>query len=367
MDIAASKTGAVSILEDFSGYVRSDPGDCQWIFVIGTHGLIPWAERITDPGQIKDEAGIRVIERPDVKRSWGARLKFEFFTGKSFIDSLKPDVVFSMENTMPHIRTGIKKVLYVHQPLGYQDIKRFSLFNKEERHFAVYQHFISRLIDASVRRSDTVIVQTRWMRSAVIKKTGVGPEKVYAILPPLPEIPDGLKRRPFDPKTFIFPSGPIVYKNHECVIKAVHILREKGITDLKVIFTLTEEEAGERLANMAADLKENLEWRGRMERRELFEAYTSSVLIFPSYIETYGYPPAEARSVGGAVLASDTPFCREVLEGYPRCWFFHPFRPQELAELIERVMSGQMSPEIVCPETSPAGSAWGEVVKVVTA
>ena len=366
MDIAASKTGAESVLKDFSEYLKNEPDGNEWVFITGVPDIIPAAKNLEAPEQLKGEPGIYSLLRKDVKSSWLNRLKFEWFTGAGYIRKLKPDLVFSMENTLPGGRFGVRTALYVHQPLGFQKTKRFSLLKKEERHFAVYQHFISKLIDSSIKRADRVIVQTHWMRRAVLEKLHVPAEKVYAILPPLPESPKGSGEGRFDEKLFVFPSGPIIYKNHECVIKAAQLLNEKGIRDFKVIFTLTEKEAGEKLVALSKNTENNVEWRGRIERKSLFDLYRTGTLIFPSYIETYGYPPAEARSVGGMVLASDTPFCREVLEGYGNAGFFDPFSPVELSELMQAVMEKKLCPA-VREDSSVSSGSWAEVVKAVTA
>ena len=366
MDIAASKTGAETVLKDFSEYVRDNPDGNEWVFITGVAGIIPAAQKVDSPEKLTGEEGVYSLLRSDVKSSWGQRLKFEWFTGEGYIRSLKPDIVFSLENTLPSGKLGAKTVLYIHQPLGFQETKRFSLFKKEERHLAIYQYFISKLIDSSAKRADRVIVQTRWMREALLKKLRVPAEKVRAILPPLPGAPEGLEDVPFDEKLFIFPSGPIIYKNHECVIRAAKLLNERGFTDFEVIFTLTEEEAGEKLVSLSAETKNNIRWKGRMERKSLFSIYKRGTLIFPSYIETFGYPPAEARSVGGMVLASDTPFCREVLEGYGNAGFFDPFSPEELSRLMQGIIEGKTRPRTFKDNEVSSGS-WAEVVKAVTA
>ena len=71
--------------------------------------------------------------------------------------------------------------------------------------------------------------------------------------------------------------------------------------------------------------------------------YNRSTLIFPSYIETVGLPLLEARELGSIILASDCPFSREVLDGYENAYYFDPFNPQELADYMKRVISGDIA------------------------
>ena len=61
-------------------------------------------------------------------------------------------------------------------------------------------------------------------------------------------------------------------------------------------------------------------------------------------------PLAEARQLGTVILASDCPFCHEVLEGYENAYYFHPFREEELAELMEQVICGKIKPKEIKKE-----------------
>jgi len=337
LDTAASKTGALSVLRDFYARIcrlsKEKTDNNEWFFIIGVRGLIEEPE---------DNPRIRVVLREDVKRSRFKRLLFDHFTGKKYLAGFKPDVIFSLQNTLP---SGAEKlgetVIYLHQPLGFQKIKRFSFFNRWERELAVYQHLIASEIDRSLKRADRIIVQTKWMKAAVMEKDGIPEEKVDIIPPQLPKLGDLCKPiTPVSP-TFIFPAGAILYKNHQCIADALKILSEKGIRDLKVIFTEKREDLP--WVTVPDECKDLIEWRGMLGREELTGLYRSSVLLFPSYIETYGLPLAEARSLGTPILAADTPFAREILSGYDRAGFFPPFEPDRLASLMEDLIVNSAS------------------------
>ncbi|WP_236300697.1 glycosyltransferase, partial [Enterobacter bugandensis] len=40
------------------------------------------------------------------------------------------------------------------------------------------------------------------------------------------------------------------------------------------------------------------------------------IIVFPSYIESYGLPLIEAASLGKKIICSDLPYSRDVLSGY---------------------------------------------------
>ena len=376
-DIAASKTGALSVLRDFYDHIAENETDGnEWIFVLGDRLL-------------KERGNIRVIVRDDVKASRKNRLMFDLRTGADFFAGLKPDVLFSMQNTLPVGYRG-RQALYVHQPLGYQNWKRFSLFKAEEREYAVYQKLIRRMIDASVKRADKIIVQTEWMRKAVAAKTGVSEDRIVKIMPDV-KVPAELMEEtarescsgnapentgsncPAGCNSFFYPAGEILYKNHGCILEAIGILKSRGISDFTVAFTLNR---GDIPCLDKYPEHEQVRYLGRIPREEVFRRYRNDILLFPSYIETFGYPPAEARAVGGRILASDCPFCHEVLEGYGRAEYFDPFKPEELAAWMEKAMRGELFREesgAACGSTeqplSSAGSggrsSWAEVVREI--
>ena len=362
IDIAASKTGALSILNDFYEYVKQYESMHEWIFLLSK----PYLE---------ETEHIKVIEMPQVKKNWFERICFDMVTGASYIEKLKPDLVFSLQNTLLRGYRG-KQVVYIHQPLGFQTEKKFSLLKSSEREYAIYQHLIGRLINASARKADRVIVQTKWMREAVIKKAHAKADRVVAIMPDVENMgqPDPKVQRRNN--LFFFPSGVMIYKNHECVLKACTILNQKGITDFEVVFTISD--LGEVTDYQYDNKHEIVKCLGHIEKQEVINYYQRSVLLFPSYIETFGYPLAEARQFESLILASDEPFCHEVLEGYSNAYYFNPFSPTELAELMEKMIKGNIiksdSDKIIREATEDTNSeaehitkksSWAKVVETI--
>ena len=337
-DIAASKTGALSVLKDFYSYVKENGKAHEWIFLLSDK-------------YVEETDNIKVITLPEVKNR-KKRLMFDFKEGADYIASLKPDVLFSLQNTLPYGYKG-RQVVYVHQPLGYQKMKKFSFLKSSEREYAVYQYIIGRMIDSSVKRSDKVIVQTDWMKKAVACKTGTLFDKITKVLPDVEDLSeyriDGERKG----NLFIFPSGEVLYKNHTCILKAAAILRKMGINDFDIRFTITEDVL-KRLC--PDDEYENVTCLGPVERTELLKSYNERILIFPSYIETFGYPLAEAKSMNGMVLASDCPFSREILKDYDNARLFDPFKPEELAELMNQCINGEIDINKSCEVKDSADS-----------
>lgn len=350
LDIAASKTGALTILRDFYDYIRSNPGNNEWIFITGTEDALPETGPSCDGknagsddpcGEGNPGGSIRVICRPDVKASSKNRLRFDLLTGAAYIKSFKPDVLFSLQNTLPRGIKGVKKVLYVHQPLGYQKIRRFSFLKKEERHLAAYQYLYSILVNSSVKASDQTIVQTDWMREAVRKKTGK--KEIVKITPDVADISVYGEYAEFDKRSFFYPAGDLLYKNHAVIEEAAGILNSNGIGDFELIFTN----------------------RKPMTRPEVCSLYFKSTLIFASYIETFGLPLAEAMQTGNPILAAYTPFAREILSDYENAYYFDPFDAVGLSELMKKVLDGTIAPK-KGRQVSPGKSSYSKIVRLLT-
>lgn len=337
-DIAASTGGAMTVLRDFYRCVCDNDTENEWIFLLG--------ERY-----FEETDNVKIIPMPDIKKSGLKKLLFDFFTGRKFISALKPDVVFSMQNI---ITFGLKvpQVTYIHQSIPFQTVKKFSFLKGSERKLAVIQHLIGAIIKASAKRSTRVIVQTQWMKEAVCKQCRIAADRVSVVMPQVKPFAF-TNAVAFDPTAFFYPTAPGIYKNNAAVYAASEQLAQQGL-DCRVTLTLPEEKSRGQVTCV-----------GRLPYDEVVARYHSSTLLFPSYIETFGYPLAEARQAGTVVLASDTAFSREVLAGYENAYFFDPFKPLELAVLMERVIRGDIVRQEIPAAQTAQRDSWAEVMDIV--
>ena len=335
-DIAASTGGALTVLKEFYRAVREHGGDHQWIFLLGD-------------ALLEETDNIRVIVCRDVKASGLKKLWFDLFSGRRFIKKLKPDAVLSLQNI---ITFGVKvpQAVYIHQSIPFQKVKKFSFFRGSERKLAVIQKLIGRLIKRSARKSDCVIVQTRWIREAIADQCKLPNEKFFVATPNIKGVAPGLDH--FDTAKFFYPTAGGIYKNNQAVYRASEILNSRGLVHE---ITLTLPEQGSRGSVRCV---------GRIPYEDVIGHYRESTLVFPSYIETFGYPLAEARQVGTMILASDTPFSREVLDGYENAYFFDPFNVEALADLMGQVTTGTVAPKLAAALEQPEDS-WLAVLDTV--
>ena len=338
-DIAASTGGALTVLTEFYNCVKQNDRENEWIFLLGDHLL-----------EETDNIKIRVLK--DVKRSGFKKLIFDFFTGKKYICNLQPDIVVSLQNI---ITFGLKipQILYIHQSIPFQKTKKFSFFKARERKLAVYQYLIAAIIKRSAKKSHKVIVQTEWIRQAICKTCKVPLQKVIKITPNVKEIPIPNRIKDFQNNRFFYPTSDDIYKNNKLIYDASSIL-EKQKKEHTIIMTLP---IG-RSQGMVQCI-------GRVPYEQVLEQYEISTLLFPSYIESFGYPLAEARKIGTVVLASDTPFAREVLAGYENAYFFDPFKAEELAMLMSRVIAGEIERRPIFLKQEERNDSWLMMLKQI--
>jgi glycosyltransferase involved in cell wall biosynthesis len=76
---------------------------------------------------------------------------------------------------------------------------------------------------------------------------------------------------------------------------------------------------------------------GQVSRENVFEMYSKSVLLFPSFVESFGLPLLEARLSECIIIASSCPFCREILDGYDKVSYFEPMEYRKMGKLINEV------------------------------
>jgi glycosyltransferase involved in cell wall biosynthesis len=335
---AARWGGALSVLRSLHHHAAAGDGTHDWVFLIGGD-LLPAGP------------GITLSMVPELQLSRRRRLLLEAGFGTSAISRWEPDVVISLQNTMPR---GLKArtVLYVQQSVPFQTEFNYSLLRPDQRSLAVYQHLIGALTKWSVRSCDLVVVQSQWMQEAVQRSTGVPHDRLLVAPPDLLPIDAPSPRPPFDARQFVYPTYPSPYKNNEAIYEACRILDQQGVPGVQALLTIA---SGPHVPGVRHV--------GHMPRTDFVSLLSRSTLLFPSFFETVGLPLLEAQAIGIPVLAADRPYAREALAGYPNAAFFDPLAPTDLARLMRGVIDGRMGPS---PAHAPeASGGWDKIMRAI--
>ena len=166
------------------------------------------------------------------------------------------------------------------------------------------------------------------MRNAVIKQFNWDSTKIFVTKPNLVKIPiEQISNLEFKDKKFhiFYPAHKAIFKNHELIIRALrHIKNQKKkiYDNLMIHFTIDDDLGNDRngtIINLIKDLKVNahIKLEGKLSYETVLSFYKScNLMLFPSYIETFGLPLIEAASFGIPILATDMDYAREVIGGY---------------------------------------------------
>lgn len=324
-DVHASESGALAVLDDLYKQIRNySDKSVKWVFVVSTP-------------EYEETKEITVRRFPWVKRNWGYRYYFDTVTTRKLLNKFKPDKVFSLQNKGIDFSKK-KQLVYLHLPFILTDHK-FDIKVDGKKLWA-YQNIISKSIFRSLRKVDMTIVQTEWMKEALVKKAGVNADKIVVQQPDIKcnAIRDFIDC-PENRKRIFYPATAFTYKNHLTLLKALNYATEKGLKDYEVIFTIRTDENTytQKLYEYATVHNLNVDFNGPIPREKVFEMYARSILVFPSYVESFGLPLLEAKLSGTYIMASDTPFCHEILDGYDKVEFFEKFDYLGLGKLILRL------------------------------
>ncbi|MDT2764687.1 glycosyltransferase [Enterococcus asini] len=317
-DIAASTGGAISILQDLYDDILKNDSDNEWCFMLSNEYV-----------QAKNNVNILLFEKEKKYRI--IRTLFDYIYGRIIVNKLKPDVYVTLQNTAT-LGVKAKQIVYLHQTLPFQFEKNFSFFRTKERKSAFYQHVIGFFIKDTLKRSKTtVFVQSNWLKATLKKEMN---NKIIVVPPKVKPVNNDFDYNSRN-KTFFYPGTHIIYKNHEIIFDAVDELVHRGYKNFKVVLTIDKPQ----------ELNSNLqiyEFLGNISRENVIQHYRSSVLIFPSYIESYGLPLKEAQMTKSLIFASNTSFSNEILKTYPNAYFFSPFQKDELVNLMQKQIDGKI-------------------------
>ena len=323
-DVHASESGALAILDDLYKQIRAyTDKSVRWVFIVST----PHYEETKE---------ITVRRFPWVKKNWVYRYYFDTVTTRKLLNEFKPDKVFSLQNKGIDFYNKEQQV-YLHLPFILTDHK-FSMKIDGKKLWA-YQNIIRKNIFKSLQNVNMTIVQTQWMKDALIKKAGINPDKIVVQHPDIKFNDIGrFMDCPENRKRIFYPATAFSYKNHITLLKALNYLQNKGITNYEVIFTIypNENTYTKKLQEYVNKNKLNVKFNGPISREQVFKMYAKSILVFPSYVESFGLPLLEAKLTGSYIIASDTPYSHEILDGYQNAFFFEELNYHMLGELILR-------------------------------
>jgi glycosyltransferase involved in cell wall biosynthesis len=130
------------------------------------------------------------------------------------------------------------------------------------------------------------------------------------------------------------------HKNLKRLIDAFHLLRQRGLDDLKLVLIGDEisKYAALRRAVHQHQLHKHVRFLGYMPEETLAVMYRlAGVFVFPSLYEGFGLPPLEAMASGTPVVTSNISSLPEVAGD--AAILVDPYDPAAIADGIQRVLT----------------------------
>ncbi|WP_443864246.1 glycosyltransferase, partial [Fusobacterium ulcerans] len=312
---AAKSGGALTILKEFLENVSSLKCDRIFIIIVSVEDLKRYES---------EKIKILVVNSQKFKE----RILWDNFKLKRFLKkkAITPDIFVSLQNTGVNIDKKIYQLLYYHQPLSIIKLK-WNILRKNERLYWIYKNIYPIFIKQYLNRVRKVIVQTEWVKKRFVNRFNYPEENIILMRPIISKIDvNKINIIPREKYRIFYPAAPLIYKNHKIIIEALNLLKKEKYEVLKgieCIFTFGEEENAE-LADLIKkyELEDVIKLVGRISYSRVLEYYKSSdLLVFPSYLETFGLPLVEAQYFDLDILTVDLEYSREVINEYKKVCF----------------------------------------------
>lgn len=323
-------SGGLSVIENLYYDLKENAEkfpDIHWFFIMGINAL-------------ESTSNITVMNEDGALKTWLHRYWFNKVKLKKFVKEKNIKVVISINMGVAGV--DAPSIISFHNVLPFYPCNQ-EMF--DDFYWMVKQRIINREILNSVKRAIFVIVPSRWVKEILVDRFGVKEQRVCVSPIALPEI-QKLSEETEIPETdmlrheFIYPASGFPYKNHRVIVEAAKILQSKGIENYRVRFSgMTGE--GKTIKVIRSDIAANhlpIEFCGSLSKKDLVAAYRKGILVFPSKIETDGFPLLESMACGGYILAADLPYAREALEHYSNYELFDPDNAIALAKLMAIAM-----------------------------
>lgn len=265
---------------------------------------------------------INVICYDNFKKNWIIRLFNSIGIYYLLKTKYKDFSIVNMNYThIPFLKT--KQKIILHQSLPFSMLK-FNIIND------FYLWFIKNVrgffIKRSLKKVDFIEVPSNWLKEEVIRNLKINPQKII-LKSPMINFPNSNISYQLDERkiNFFYPSSLLSYKNHEIIIQAISNLGKSSLKNIRILFTIDKNEFIKRnktLYDLIMRLNLPIEFIGFISRSLLPSIYIKSTLIYPSKVEAYGLPLAEAKYFQKDIISIDKPYSNDILSDYNKVFFF---------------------------------------------
>jgi glycosyltransferase involved in cell wall biosynthesis len=165
---------------------------------------------------------------------------------------------------------------------------------------------------------------------------------------------------------YIYPATPFHYKNHHMILGALKLLPESIKRNIVIEFTFDANDNAYsiKLSNIVIENQLPVKFIGSLDHESLIEKYNSYTLLYPSLLESLGFPLIEAKSIYSPIMAIDLSYSREALGNYENVTYFKSL--EELIKIFSKSPDDNLVKTIVKSPDNPHPSLLSNLNEVLT-
>ncbi len=293
---------------------------------------------------------IKLIEFPLSRKSWLARIYYEYFYFKRLSKEISPNLWFSIHDITPNVLADIR-VVYCHNPSLFHKLKIKDILLDGK--FFLFASFYKYLYQINIKDNDFIVVQQDWIRDNFRELFKIDKNNIIVAHCNDRGTMQNELINFFEEKNlmfaedilFFYPALPRIFKNIEVVCEAAKYLSDLGNKNFKVKLTIdgNENNYSRQIVSKYSNV-DSIDFIGIQPYDEIQELYKKvACLIFPSKLETWGLPITEFKELGKPMLCVDLPYAHETIGDYNLVSFFKEDNYVELANLMLGLIKNDIS------------------------
>lgn len=237
-------------------------------------------------------------------------------------------------NNVSFVAPGTERWTLLRNPLDFLTEQELSHVSRSAR---LSTKLRASVVHSAARRADTLVVPSTAMAERVTRVLPHVAERL--VVRPHPVSADAIPRVPRRPAILC----PVLFSPFkgmtERLTDVVRAMDEVVDSSVRLLVTADSSEVP-----TAVSSNPRIDLVGRLDHRDLRQMWASSQAIyFPTELESFGYPLAEARVSGHPVIALDTTLSREIAG--PALSGFRPGDAASLRHAVQHALSQDVAPD----------------------
>lgn len=257
------------------------------------------------------------------------------------IESFIGDVdIFHSPHSIPIPARKAKLIVTIHDLffLKHPDMVDWNVRKDHKRLTNAYLSKVRKIITVS-NNSKKDILELLDVNPNIITVIYEGVDNIFRVINDRAYL-DNIRKKYKLPHEFILFIGTVSpRKNPNGIIKAISILRKRGLKDIFLIMIGPKGWRADETFRLISEnnLDESVKHLGYVPYEDMPYIYNiSRLLVYPSLYEGFGLPPLEAMACGIPVISSNISSMPEILGD--SALLVDPYNPHEIADSIERLL-----------------------------